>query len=188
MQQSFKATLRSTAPFLMNNGRLANPMDTFARAIKKITAKRHKTEADFEELAKLEWHGSLYLKNGKPCLPALMLDACLINGAKKVKKGMQAKAGLFSIDDFVLHHDGPETIAALWETERFRFTIGCRLQGKATIMRTRPRFDTWSADIEIAFNDEALNASDIREFLLIAGRDVGIGNWRPRFGRFEMIT
>lgn len=188
MQQSFKARLKSVCPLLLNNGRLANPMDPFAKALKKISQKRHKTDADLEEMAKIEWHGSLYLSHGAPCLPGFMLDATLVNAAKKLKKGTQAKAGLFSVDDFPLEYDGPKEVEALWDCAQFRFTVGCRPQGRGTVMRTRPRFDAWQAVIEIAFNDELLNASDIHEFLVVAGRDVGLGNWRPRYGRFEIMA
>lgn len=186
MQQSYKAHLSSESPFIMNNGRLANPRDPFAKQLKQLTQKRAKTDADLTEIGKIEWHGSLYLSDGHPCLPGLMLDACLINAAGKIKKKAQAKAGLFSGQDFPLLYDGPQTIPELWEDDRFVFVANCRPQGKGTVIRTRPIFPAWEADVEIVFNDAQLNASDITELLTIAGRDIGIGNWRPRFGRFRV--
>ena len=188
MPLSVKRRLVGVAPLILNNGRLANPLDDFAKALKKITQKRHKTDADFEEVAKIEWYGSLYLKHGNICIPGAMVDACLINAAKKLRKGIQAKAGLFSLGDWPLEYDGPSDIDTLWEDGRCRFTTQCRPQSKATVMRTRPRFEEWAIDVEIAFNPDVLNASDIDEFLRIGGRDCGLGNWRPRFGRFEVQT
>lgn len=184
MEQSLKVRLKSAAPFLMNNGHLANPMNAFAKEMKKITGKRAKTEADFEAIAQIEWRGSLYASEGKPCIPGFMLEACFINGAKKIKKGMQAKAGMYCAHDFPLHYEGPSGIDDLWQDEDFRFVANCRPQGRATVIRTRPIFQKWACDVEFVYNDEMLSHSDILEILKIAGRDVGIGNWRPKYGRF----
>lgn len=137
-------------------------------------------------MARLEWYGALYIAHGKPCIPGLVMDASLVDAAKKVRKGKQATAGLFSVGEFPLEHGGPEDIDALWEDERFRFSSSVRIQ-KNRVMRMRPRFPAWEANIEICFDDRQLNENDIREFLSIAGRDVGIMDWRPRFGRFEIL-
>lgn len=187
MQQSFKAQLKSQAPLLLNNGRLANPLDPVAKNIKKFTSKRHKTDADLEEISRLEWYGSLYLKHSRPCIPGVMIDACLINAAKKTKKGMQAKAGLFSVDDFSLIYSGPQEVDTLWQDASFRFVANCRPQGRGTVLRTRPIFQEWSLEVEVAFNDELLNDSDIEQFFITGGHDIGLGNWRPRYGRFDLV-
>ena len=34
------------------------------------------------------------------------------------------------------------------------------------------------------FLPSLLNAGDVRNFLTAAGEQIGIGDWRPRFGRF----
>ena len=186
MQQSLKARFHGVAPLLMNTGRTANPLDQFAKALKQISQKRHKTDADFEEMYRLEWYGGLYLSHGKPCIPGLVMDACLVDAAKKVRKGKQANAGLFSAGEFVIEHDGPDDIDSLWEDERFSFSATVRIQ-RSRIIRMRPKFSEWAADLEICFDDRQLNEQDIREFLSIAGRDVGLMDWRPRFGRFEIV-
>lgn len=113
------------------------------------------------------------------------MDACIIDAAKKVRKGRQATAGLFSAGEFFLEYDGPDNIDTLWGDERFKFSTSVRIQ-KNRIMRMRPRFPEWEATIEICFDDRQLNEQDIREFLSIAGRDIGIMDWRPRFGRFDI--
>lgn len=51
---------------LMHNGQLADPSNEWARAIKEISGKRAKTAADYEEMARLEWLGSLYLNQHGP--------------------------------------------------------------------------------------------------------------------------
>jgi hypothetical protein len=172
MQASIKRRLTGIAPIILNNVRMANPLDDFAKALKRITGKRNKTDADFEEMRKIEWYGSLYLKDGRVCVPGVMLDACLVAAAKKVKKGPQAKAGLFSVDDFIIEYDGPSDIDELFASKISTFTIQCRPQGKSTVMRTRVRFDQWAIDAEIAYNTELLNESRSAPFRSVACRSV----------------
>jgi hypothetical protein len=185
MKQEYQCRITSTAPILMHNGQLADPLNPFAKAMKAISSKRDKTEADFEELARLEWHGGLYLHAGKPCLPGEVLEATLINAAKKRKKGLQAKAGLICPENFPLLYDGPQEIEALWKQEDFRFTVPC-IVNRGRIMRTRAIFRMWQADITILFNDEMLNRDEISRFIQIGGEMIGVGDWRPRFGRFAL--
>ena len=58
-------------PILMHNGQLANPRNSYAKSMKAISSKRNKTGDDFDELARLEFCGGLYMTdgNGKPCVP-----------------------------------------------------------------------------------------------------------------------
>ena len=54
-------------------------------------------------------------------------------------------------------------------------------------MRTRPIFNDWSAVIHLDFEDSILNESDVVDFATKAGAVVGVGDWRPRYGRFEVV-
>jgi hypothetical protein len=40
----------------------------------------------------------------------------------------------------------------------------------------------------VIFNDELVNQSEVLELLRIAGEQVGLGDWRPKFGRFDVET
>ena len=56
----FRITITGTAELLMHNARLANPLDSAAKAMKAISSKRVKTDEDHAEMARLEHFGSLY--------------------------------------------------------------------------------------------------------------------------------
>lgn len=181
--QSLTFKITGVAPLLMHNGQLVDPLNQFSRSIAEITSKRKKTDADHAELGRREFFGGLYLMNGEPCIPAEMLEAALIRGAMKEKRGPQAKAGLLVENNVALLYDGPRDPKALWADDRFQFRVAAKV-GQAKVMRTRPRFEGWSADIEVKFLPELLNAREVRSFLVTAGEQIGIGDWRPRFGRF----
>lgn len=182
---SLRFQITGVSPLVMHSSRLSNPLDQFSRQIKRISGKRKKTEAGIEEIARLEWFGSLYLSGGEPCLPGEMLEACITRGAIAKKRGKQAKAGILCLGAFPLEYHGPREPVQLWPREEFRLTVGVRV-GTGRVMRTRPIFREWSAEIEVRHNPALLNAEEVREFLAVAGESEGLGDWRPRFGRFAV--
>lgn len=151
--------------------------------MKKVSGKRNKTDADLEQLAKLEFLGGLWLCGRVPCIPSTVLEAVLIEGAKKFKLGPKAKAGLVVQDDAVLNYEGSSTPEELLENEKFRLTCGVRIQ-RNRIMRTRPKFDEWSAEFTVTYNENIIDSESIENALIKAGEEVGIGDWRPKFGLF----
>jgi len=151
--------------------------------MKRVSGKRAKTDADFEELARLEFLGGLYLHNGEPCLPGEVIEAALVEAARKMRRGQQAKAGILSNENFPIEYDGPRTANELWADERFRLTVGVKVQ-KNKVMRTRPIFREWASEISVDFMPGQLNRAEVEEMVRTAGTIVGIGDWRPKFGRF----
>lgn len=176
--------LTSTAPLLMHNGQIANPLNKWAKKMKQVTSKRVKTDADHEELARLEFLASLYMVKDGPVIPAEMVDATLINGAKKSKEGQTAKSAIFCAEHALLEYDGPRTADELWEIEDFRHSAIVRV-GTSRIVRTRPVFNSWSTTVKINIENTVANPSRIDEWFQIAGTLVGFGDWRPRHGRFD---
>jgi hypothetical protein len=184
--QTLSFRLISAAPLLCHNGQLADPLNDFARQMKKISAKRNKTDTDLEELARLEWYGGLYLDGGQtPCLPGEMLEAAFVEAAKRQRRGKQAQAGILCPSNYLLEYDGPSNLEELWQRPEFRLTVGVRVKNNR-VMRTRPRFSTWRATIEVQYDDALLNANEVREIVRRTGSEIGFGDWRPRFGRFQV--
>lgn len=181
-----KFQLAGMCPMIQHNGDLANPMNPTVKAQKLISGKRKKTEADFEELARLEFFGGLY-NDGKLgiVIPAEVLESTINGEARKFKEGPAAKAGMVIMENTKLIFEGPQTVKEMWEDGRFTFQKMV-VVARARILRTRPIFENWSADIEVSFEDTVCDESQIYKWLVKAGQVVGIGDWRPRYGRFEV--
>ncbi|MEC9346054.1 MAG: hypothetical protein VYB54_07490 [Pseudomonadota bacterium] len=167
----------------MHNSQLADPLNQFARAMKQVSSKRTKTEADYEELARLEFRGGLYMTAEGPVLPGEALEAAIIQAAKKRKRGPQAKAAVIVPNHAALEYEGPRDVDGLWGDPDFRL-VAPVVVSRARVMRTRPRFKSWGATVTIDFEDGQLNRSEVVDFVHIAGQLIGIGDWRPRYGRF----
>ena len=182
--QTLRYQLTSSAPLLMHNGRMANPTDKFAKLMKQISSKRTKTDADHEEMARIEFLASLYMAAEGPIIPSYVLDAVLVNGAKKSKEGMSAKSGAFCLEHAILEYEGPRTADELWADEQFRHVSIVRV-GTAKVVRTRPVFQVWSAIVSVNIENGIVNPARVDDWFTVAGTQVGIGDWRPQHGRFQ---
>lgn len=182
-------TITHAAPLLMHNGRLAAKDDPYARKMSEITSKRKKVDADYEELAHIEFLGGLYLdEKGEPCIPSLNFEGCLIGkggAARKERMGKEAAAALWVIDDAPLIYDGPKIPEELWKDKRF-VSKELVVIGGSRITRTRPIFGSWGANITVQFNEDLLDEETVRRWIEVAGEQVGLMEWRPRLGRFTV--
>ena len=187
MIQTMKVKLIGRTSLVMHNGQLANPLNEFTKAIAAVSKKRGKTEADFLRMSELEFRGGLYpqnVSNGQgPVIPARCARATLINGAKKHKNGTLFKSAVFVVADAPVQYDGPRTASELFADGRFTFIAPVKV-GQSTIMRTRPKFDEWSAVLDIEYDDTDVNKEAIGQALTSGGRLVGALDGRPEYGRF----
>jgi hypothetical protein len=182
--------LRGVSPLLCHNGQTADPRNTYAKAMKAVSGKRKKTDADYDEMARLEWLAGLYRIDGDLVIPDYVLESAMIKGAMKSKRGPQAKCGLFFTEHALLEFDGKpdaitdDTLAEMFASGQFTHTIGVKV-GMAKVMRTRPIFRNWSISLYAQYDPDVLNLRDVDEIATDAGKLVGIGDWRPKHGRFD---
>lgn len=181
--QSLSYKLTSSAPLIQHNGQTADPLNRWSKALKSISSKRKKADSDFEEMARIEFLAGLYMSADGPIIPNTVIDGMTVNAAKKMKDGPVAKSGCFCLEHARLDYDGPRGADALWGDERFRFAVNVRV-GQARIVRTRPWFQEWSAVITLNIEDTLVNAAQVDRWMSIAGTQVGLGDWRPQYGRF----
>jgi len=182
-QLNVKITGRS--PLLMHSDRFANPLDPATKAHKELTAKRKKTDSDHEAIAKSEWMGSLYhdQKIG-PYIPGQNMDATLQEAAKLQKLGKRFKQAVMVLENEIpLQYEGPRDPEGLFAAG-FVDVRGVKV-ATAKLMRCRPKFREWGAEFTVAFNEDLLNAEEVKKAIADAGALIGLGDYRPRFGKFE---
>jgi hypothetical protein len=179
--------VQGISPLMPKNGQTADPLNPFAQAMKKISGKRNKTEADYEELSRVEFMGSLYVDDkGHPCVPGENIEAMFKAAAKKIKKGQQAKCGVMSDGNWPILYDGPKDPEKLWLNKNFVDKRGVVIN-RVRVMRTHPIFKAWGLEFDITFDDEVLDAEDVDQIVDIAGRLIGLLDYRPKFGRFVVV-
>jgi hypothetical protein len=178
--------IKGTTPLIMHNERLANPFDDLTKEIKAITGKRKKTEDDLHEMARLEWLGGLYHEDGKIIVPGYNVLAAIRDGGKLHKLGTAVKrAVLVQEDRLELAYDGPTTPAELFKDKNFVDVRSVKV-GAARIMRCRPIFKSWGLCFTLLFDESVIQLDSIKRIVADAGALCGLGDYRPRFGRFEI--
>lgn len=182
-----RLSLEGTAPLLMHSARGVDPLDPVVKQIKAITAKRKKTEEDMATVARLEFEVSMYfLDSVGPFIPGVNVEKCLVEGGRITKMGKNIERGLFVLDNACpLLYNGPRDIEGLWTAPNgeFRSMMAVGVGGRK-IMRCRPIFNDWSVECEAEVDTTVLNTSELEQIAVHAGSMVGLGDFRPRYGRF----
>lgn len=176
------------SPIIMHNEQLADPLNEWTRSIAAISKKRNKTEADHIEIARLEFHGGLYLdQNGEPAIPSWNMLRCLQDGGKRHKRGMDVIRGVYPIGEFSsFTYDGDDERVPdnMWKAGKYalRKTVGVQ---RARTMRTRPIFTNWTAAITVELDPTIFDVDTLQVLWTDAGKYAGLGDMRPVYGRFK---
>lgn len=189
-----KINVVGISALLMHNNQAANPLCDYAKALKRLSSKRNKTDEDYRELARLEWEAGLYLEQGKVVIPARCIEAALWNGAKKTKNGVKFKSGVLVEEDYMpLSYEGP-IIQANGNKEipnasldkfypQFNYQALVKV-GNQTILRTRPIFKDWRFQTTLLYDPTVIDERTLISIGEDTGRLVGLCDNRPRMGRF----
>jgi hypothetical protein len=184
------------SPLAMHNGRLADPLDPIAKQMKKISAKRKKTDEDLLDLAKIEYTGSLYFdENLGPVVPVHCILATIVNGGRKTKIGKEVALAVFAQglnghgDSGVieLQYDGPRDVESLWSggAGRHVFKRSVVVQ-RARVMRYAPIFPEWALEFLVKFDAQIINKENVIKAMQDGGLYIGLCECRPRKGRFSV--
>jgi hypothetical protein len=180
--------IHGLTPLLMHSGRLADPLDPATIALAKLTSKRNKTLDDHKALSKCEWYGGLYLDGeGAPCLPGEVIEAALVEGAKKFKLGKVAKGGIVVDGDFAIVFEGPKNVDKLWAHGGFLKRAGVRV-GQSRVIRSRPIFPEWSCSFVVQWDPTLVKDEEQIQQIAESAGVSGICEWRQKFGRFEVVA
>lgn len=184
-------TIRGIAPLIMSNGRMADPLDPYAKLKKAYTSKTKKTDEDYASLADIEFEAALYWSDEIGVyLPAENLQRMLHDAAKKIKLGRQIVHAVVN-EAPPLIFDDHDNLAALKARKDIHFRAICGVNGKKVVV-CRPRIPTgWTSTFTVSLDLVEMDIRQFEQVIEIAGRKIGLGNWRPaapkvpgRYGRF----
>lgn len=174
---------------LMHNGQTADPLNKYAKAMKAITSDktRKKTDEGIAELMRTEFEAGLYLNAKRQVIvPTRILEAHISEAARKTKEGKLALAGMFVDTDGILEYEGgPLSVERLLDSDEHRLSVPVCVN-QSRVIRTRPLFRNWQTTFEVSILEEMVSSSSLKTWLENGGNFVGIGDYRPRYGRYEL--
>jgi len=188
--KTIKTKWTGIRPLLMNNGQMCDPTNPASRRVKELTRKGSKklTDSDYDEIYQRQWAGKLYWSEELGAVvPAANLERCIQLGAQKSRLGKDVQAAVFCVgEEIKLDYAGPRTAEQLYASGKFQLKVPVVIN-KARVISIRPMFPTkWSLTFELEFDETILNEKNLIKAMQDAGALVGLGDWRPKFGRFSV--
>lgn len=186
MHKAIQFRVKGVSPIIMHNGQTTDPLSPYAKRIKEISSKRIKTDDDHAAMSAIEWEAGLYLdENMRVCFPGENIESAFFEAAGKFKLKKQCRSGLLSDGNWPLIYDGPKNLDKLKADPRFIDRRRIKVQQSA-VMRTRPIFVNWGLEFTVHYLPDQLNRKQVEDLADAIGRNVGIGDYRPKYGRFAV--
>jgi hypothetical protein len=186
MYEKTEYLIEGVAPLLMHNGQLADPLNPMSKELKRVSGKKKKTEDDYAEMSRIEWYAGLYLNaEGQVVVPGEALERMLIDAAKKSRLGREFTSAIIVDGAWPLIYEGPKELAAMFASGKFTDRRSVKVS-TSRVMRTRPIFRTWKLKFEVNFLKKVIDQRQLDEAISIAGQLIGLGDYRPRYGRFAV--
>jgi len=182
---SFK--LKSEAPLLMHSSQAANPRNVYAKMLKEVSSKRKKTDEDHDEMSRIEFLAGAYHDEVIGYhLPADLIDACFYGSAKQFRLGSLWKQAVLVVEDSpLIFKDNNKEPEELFAINSYVDVRSVKI-GTARVMRTRPKINDWSLSLNLFYDEDKINESEVVQIVNNAGKYVGFCDNRPRFGRFSV--
>jgi len=192
MFEQLEFHLKGLVPLIVHNGQMADPTNEIVMRIKDIEKQKKRGENLSPKLAeekkKLQFLGSLYLnEKGKPVLPGEGIEAAFRSFARKRKKGKDSEYAIVCDDDPEIIYDGPKDPEKMFKEKRFVFTKLVGIQ-RSRVVATRCRFPEWELKFTLNYMPEVFAREQVIDLMEIGGKYVGMFDWRPKYGRFEVLS
>lgn len=184
--KKLRITVKGVSPLLMHSCQGVNPLHPITQKIKPLTSKRKKTEEDLIAIADLEWESGLYWNDEIGLyMPAENVEAMMREAAKAFRKGKDVQKYIYITEPFIPFDCG-ETFTKEKMVHDYRYRDSrCVDVQKRKIIRTRPRFNYWNFTFEMNYDETGIDLGTIVNIFEHAGQYVALGDYRPRYGRFE---
>uniref|UniRef100_A0A6M3M053 Uncharacterized protein n=1 Tax=viral metagenome TaxID=1070528 RepID=A0A6M3M053_9ZZZZ len=173
-----ETVIRGRRPYLQHNPRCIRLYSEWRKEQKK-TVPPPEVEA--------EW--GVYENEEGPFIPSDHIEGAILGVAKDTKlEKMRGRAAYDKISRSV--EVVPLEIPLMREGERIRdyevLTNYARIRG-ARIERSRPKFNLpWEVGFDVRYNMEKgeIDIGTVKKMVIKSG-DVGIGDWRPKYGQYD---
>jgi len=162
--------IKGIAPLLSNKFDIAEDDGKAGRKDKQYIPK--------EEADKL-----MYFDDEIGCYaPSTWIEASIREASKGFKQGRGTFKNTILASVFIDKEKIPLKKKTYDEIDR-RFA---RIQRNG-IVKCRPRFNSWELEFDINYESGRISKENLELILREAGATKGIGDYRPKFGRFEVV-
>jgi len=169
--EDVKVKVVGIAPLLMNKFKMEKPEETKA----KRRDEQYSPEVDAEN--------ALYKEKGIGCYaPSTWLEACLRETAKEFKGRGKASMKATILSSVFVEPDKIPLNKQTYDEIDLRPVVIQRNR----VVKGRPKFNSWELEFNIKYDEKRVKKDTLKQILEEAGATKGIGDYRPKFGRFKV--
>ncbi len=177
--KTYNVTIQGTSPLLMNRPSM-------------LIGDISKGNKPFSDDIKGKAESKLYVNDkGKLYQPSTHLAGALIEAGKHLKVVGKGKATYSKICGYAVQIEPFE----IEHKKQFWEVFSCLAVNPSTKGRNplyRPMLKDWEISFDVVFDEMEIAPSIMKELFDIAGRIVGIGDWRPAkkgpYGKFQVTS
>ena len=114
--------------------------------------------------------------------PSTWIEACLREAAKDFKQGKRTYRNTILSSVFCEQEKIPLHKKTYDEVDIRPVVIQ-----RNRIVKGRPKFNTWELEFVLNYDETRIKKDILKQILEEAGATKGIGDYRPKFGRFKVI-
>ena len=176
--------IKGIAPLLQHRFPMPE-LETMSKGGRKVTGAKDYTA---------EWKDYFYANSdGELFQPAVHIEGAMVRAAVNFritgKRGKSYKdlfrAAVFVMPDEILHGIKVPNELDTDADKQLYLDLRPVVVQRARVVRIRPAFKAgWELDFAIEVLDDQIAPELVQDVLTLAGKTVGIGDYRPRFGRF----
>ena len=121
--------------------------------------------------------------DGKLYLPSTHFKASMVKASSDFKM-----TGRKTYKDYVKAGIFIETKEIVLDQQEYEIHAEPVVIQRARVMSWRPKFKEWSCSFVIEIVDEMINQTTLKEILSMAGKYKAVGDYRPEYGRFKIVS
>jgi hypothetical protein len=170
--ETVKVKIEGIAPLLMNRFAVVAPDDEKA----KRRDEGFSVEKDAEK--------ALYKDDGIGCYaPSSWIEASLREAAKEFKGKGRASQKMTILSSVFVDPDKIPLNKKTYDEIDVRPVVIQRNR----IVKGRPKFNKWELSFTLSYDEKRIKKDTLKQILEEAGATKGIGDYRPKFGRFKVV-
>lgn len=198
--KTINVTWRGIRPLIMSNPQTVDIENSFSAEQRRLNSllKDARKKGDEDRLLELaiaqkrnDFMASAYFdaKEKRFFVPDSVIMACIKEAAKASKKGKDIDRAVL-MEETQAYVEGVPAVKSLddaYTKDEFKLQTPCKIPPKtgSLFMKLRCVMPTgWKAKFALSFDETVIAEKTVRDVLERAGGFVGIGSWRPKFGRF----
>lgn len=190
LQKIYEIKIKSSTPMLHHGSH--SVLNEESKSLKKKGGNALEGDPD-------EWKKSIYFnKNVGVYLPGLCIEGAIINASSQFKIGSGkktakdfVKSGVFCENEFLPFYVDGKTIKTLDDPLiKIDFRMVKNPSSKGSLNgRYRAKFNNWESEFKLnVLSTDYITSDLLKQILEYAGKYIGVGDYRPRFGRFQVVS